>query len=645
MTRQAKAPSTSRHSATFIVSFIIQQLAFVQTCTAVTVYYQAGQKPLGGTATDTGVAARYTGAAAYNPTTLNPPPPPGPDALPTQFAMQFSNAVPPGASIPQSGAFFGFSIEMSVVNQVLGKNSSFIQVPFLNLMANLQQRSGRINIRVGGNTQERATLVENTTDGRIIEKDLAGIINPTQTPPLVFTPELLQLLRNISNLVNVRWYLGVPFNDTSNFRLAIAERGQQILGDYLIGLQAGNEPDLYVDHGHRPQGYGPYDYFGEFGMLVQAMAGDEHLVNRGLLIGPNVNSGPWSPEMVWNTGFVDAYANNLAYLAVEHYPTDNCYAQYGVGTPRDPQETFPNYLNHTAGQTLIAPYLNSSAYAQTKGKPLLMFETNSASCGGFVGISDSFGAALWGLDYGMQMAYSNFSGALFHIGGQNVYYNPFTPEALGPSNTTQVLDMSANNNNIYSPVYGIYEHGNLVRALLFNYVTDSTGASDLNVELNLSGTQVSGEVQVKYLLASSVSQKGNFTWAGQTFGGMFDSDGRPIGTESVQTISCTSQSCTIHVPAPGAALVFLYPSSRSDTAGAPSQTFSTSARTNTHNTATVDPSVLATSNGHSGMDNKLGSTSEGSVSSAETRYELFIGSALSLVLSVVAGWALILGLT
>jgi hypothetical protein len=60
------------------------------------------------------------------------------------------------------------------------------------------------------------------------------------------------MLRNISSLVNVRWYLGVPFNDTSNFRLAIVEQGQQILGDYLIGLQVGNEPDLYAAHGHRP---------------------------------------------------------------------------------------------------------------------------------------------------------------------------------------------------------------------------------------------------------------------------------------------------------------------------------------------------------------------------------------------------------
>lgn len=53
----------------------------------------------------------------------------------------------------------------------------------------------------------------------------------------------------------------------------------------------------------------------------------------------------------------------------------------------------------------------------------MMFETNSASCGGFPGISDAFGVSLWALDYAMQMAYSNFSVAMFHVGGQNVSYN------------------------------------------------------------------------------------------------------------------------------------------------------------------------------------------------------------------------------
>lgn len=53
----------------------------------------------------------------------------------------------------------------------------------------------------------------------------------------------------------------------------------------------------------------------------------------------------------------------------------------------------------------------------------MMFETNTASCGGFPGISNSYGAALWGLDYALLMAYNNFTGALFHVGGRDVFYN------------------------------------------------------------------------------------------------------------------------------------------------------------------------------------------------------------------------------
>lgn len=105
------------------------------------------------------------------------------------------------------------------------------------------------------------------------------------------------------------------------------------------------------------------------------------------------------------------------------YPDNNCYAQYGVGSPVIPQDIFASYINHTSGQSIIQPYLNSTAIAQAAGKPFLMFETNTASCGGFPGVSDSFGATLWALDYGLQMAYSNFSGAMLHVGGQNVYYN------------------------------------------------------------------------------------------------------------------------------------------------------------------------------------------------------------------------------
>lgn len=94
----------------------------------------------------------------------------------------------------------------------------------------------------------------------------------------------------------------------------------------------------------------------------------------------------------------------------------------------DPQALLPIYLSHASTASLVAPYINSAGVAQAAGKPYVMFETNTASCGGFVGFSDAFGAALWGLDYAMQMASVNFTSALFHIGGQSVSYNPFTRE-------------------------------------------------------------------------------------------------------------------------------------------------------------------------------------------------------------------------
>jgi hypothetical protein len=102
--------------------------------------------------------------------------------------------------------------------------------------------------------------------------------------------------------------------------------------------------------------------------------------------------------MIWDTGFLDDYASSLKYLAVEQYvytvplvfeiscsesyPTDNCAAQFHGANPKNPQDQLDLYLNHQAGQNMVKPYLNSTTIAQAHGKPFLMFETNTASCGG-----------------------------------------------------------------------------------------------------------------------------------------------------------------------------------------------------------------------------------------------------------------------
>jgi hypothetical protein len=136
------------------------------------------------------------------------------------------------------------------------------------------------------------------------------------------------------------------------------------------------------------------------------------------------------------------------------------------------------------------------------------------------------------------------------------------------------------------------------------------------------------------LTSPSVATIGNITWAGQSYGGVYASDGRLKGTESIQTVSCNqgANNCQIQVPAPGFALVFLN-AGNGDSFN--THTFATTAFTNTKNTVTVNPScvislytllllvltngyfsVLSTSNGQSGKDRAaLGCTSSGSCTS------------------------------
>ncbi|KAF8624071.1 hypothetical protein AX15_006082 [Amanita polypyramis BW_CC] len=611
-------------------------LVLTHSIYAVTVYPTEGIAPT----TSLVPGAPYHGPAAYNPVTLNIPA--APTNFPTQYSIHISNgAAPPGISIPHFSSFFGFSIEMSVVDQVLGLSSQLINVPFLNLMANIIRRSGRVNLRVGGNTQETAVMVQNTTSGRLIEKDYGNTLGTTKSPALEYKEDLFYLMSNISNSLNVRWFLGIPFNKTNPFQLDIAEKGQAILGDRLIGLQAGNEPDFYAMFNKRPANYTVWDYYNDVGNLTSQMNNNPQITNRSMLLAPSVATGMWAPEVVWNTGFIQAYSKYLAYLSVEHYPTDNCAAHFGAGAVNNPETELPTYLTHESGVNLVAPYINSTNIAQQNGKPFVMFETNTASCGGFSGLSDAFVAALWALDYGLQMAYANFSMALFHVGGQNDSYNPFTAPprnqssyhewTIGPiyyaalvmaetlSNGSQVLDITTSANlSDQSPAYLIYENGSPARIALFNYVTDPSNGHNVNFTFSFDDPSPT-QVQVKYLRASSVTQKGNYNWAGQTFGGYFESDGCPIGQESIETVQCSGRSCSVILYAPSYALVFLDNNALVGFGSGPSATFSTSAVTNTR-TLTVDSIVLATSNGNRGLFDfgHLGATSRGSLVNGAT---------------------------
>lgn len=72
-----------------------------------------------------------------------------------------------------------------------------------------------------------------------------------------------------------------------------------------------------------------------------------------------------------------------------------------------------------------------------------MGETNSVSCSGKSGISDTFGAALWGVDYVLMGAALGIQKTYFHLGAQS-QYSAFTPKPYELKNETLEPGIRAN---------------------------------------------------------------------------------------------------------------------------------------------------------------------------------------------------------
>lgn len=233
-----------------------------------------------------------------------------------------------------------------------------------------------------------------------------------------------------------------------------------------------------------------------------------------------------------------------------------------------------------------------------------------------------------------------------------MYYSVLAmAEILGRTNQSQVVDLGVNSGDQSTPGYAIYENGTPMRLALFNYLDDSSGAHDLKVTISIGGGETEQlartppSVRVKYLLAEHVTAKVNITWAGQTLGTNFKSDGRLRGEETIVNVPCdaANNTCTVTVPAPGFALVFLNDKAFQDsTPSGNTVTFATTAHTKTVNTATIDPKALETSNGHRGKDRvKMQSTSKGSSPNGASRLKEGLAQAVVTGLGVGFGAALV----
>ncbi|KAK0456888.1 glycoside hydrolase family 79 protein [Armillaria borealis] len=489
--------------------------------------------------------------------------------------------------------FLGVSFELSFMDQYFGNDTSTIPQTMLNYLSEIRTRTGSnpVRLRIGGNSADSSTYLQNQTSPMLKLTDPNANYN---NQPVDYGPMLWQVLQNVSGSVGGTEYLiGISLSDPNNtIGSKIAGDAKEILGDNLDSILVGNEPDLYTSHGNRPglQNYTVQDYIGEFSEVTNYL----NDTSAGDILKPRYVL--WDLATLLQQGYLATFSNILKYITLQHYPQNNCFGSY--------QYELPYYLQHsnTVGLASWQQYgIDIVASNTSAGHPrLVMSEFNSASCGGIANISDTFAVgSLWTVDYALQMASVGYSAAYIHTREKGIFYNPIDPpnrtvsgdtwttnspfyavlampEILQANNGSIVVDLNLEGSmtgNSTVAGYAIYDAGSLSasKLVLFNY--DSSSPS------------------IKYLASSDINEKRNIAWGGQSFVGV--SDGKPVNvTRDTSGFSWLPLSgdldcmgnCTIEVPGPSLAVVYLSDSSNSSNS---SESQSNSAR------RTVVPATFA----------------------------------------------------
>ncbi|MCW3025879.1 MAG: Ricin lectin, partial [Solirubrobacterales bacterium] len=161
--------------------------------------------------------------------------------------------------------------------------------------------------------------------------------------------------------------------------------GARALGTSLAGVEIGNEPDAYARHALRAPPWNPVRYDAQ----VRAYRGAIRrlrLRRSVRLAAPGVSGShsflKWAP--------VVARAERPALLTGHHYP---------LGCHQEPAPSIAGLLSprtrHLAG-TSLTRFMSVSRRSRIA---MRIDETNSVSCGGRPGISNTFASALWATDY------------------------------------------------------------------------------------------------------------------------------------------------------------------------------------------------------------------------------------------------------
>ncbi len=253
-------------------------------------------------------------------------------------------------------------------------------------------------IRIGGNTSDYSKF------------SAAGPAVSAPKTTIVSTANLRELG---SFLEATGWSLIWGLNLGRGAAQEAVEEAQAVAAaakNHLYAFEIGNEPDLFGNHAtHRPNGYGYKDYLLDYRRFKSA-------IRRALPDAPFAG-----PDVAGATDWVKQFAADEGSdlkLLTHHY-----YRECA-----NPNSTLDKLL-HTDPK--LAPQLEQlSAASAASHLPYRICETNSFCGGGKPGVSDTFGSALWVLDFMFKLASAGASGVNMETGvNQLGFISSYSPIA------------------------------------------------------------------------------------------------------------------------------------------------------------------------------------------------------------------------
>src|ERR1700689_3554187 len=162
-----------------------------------------------------------------------------------------------------------------------------------------------------------------------------------------------------------------------------AAAAKAALGESLEAIEIGNEPDSYARHGLRQVPWTPEQYDQQVSAYRSAI---EALAPGIPLAGPDTSGS--SAYEKW--GLSEAIYERPAILTGHHYP---------LGCAEQPAPSIPRLLSQRIRELEEGSLRRYLFVARETEVPFRLDETNTVSCGGVSGISNTFASALWAVSY------------------------------------------------------------------------------------------------------------------------------------------------------------------------------------------------------------------------------------------------------